>query len=166
MTRQARTGWALGLLLLASGLVTGVVTGLVPGLTSSTAAADELPPMEVWKTPACGCCSVWVEHMEAAGFRVKVNDLNDVTPIKNRLKVPPRVATCHTAVVDGYVIEGHVPAADVRRMLKERPDILGLVVPGMPAGSPGMESPRPEPYDVLALGKDGELKVFSSHQQR
>lgn len=164
MTRVVRTGSVVGLLLLAGGLATVLMTGRAPGLDVSSAVADELPPMEVWKTPACGCCSVWVEHMEAAGFRVKVNDLNDVTPIKTRLKVPPRVATCHTAVVDGYVVEGHVPAADVRRLLKERPDILGLVVPGMPAGSPGMESPRPEPYDVLALGRDGTLEVYSSHQ--
>lgn len=127
------------------------------------ARADELPLVKVWKTPTCGCCGKWIRHLEAAGFRVEVTDLDNVDPIKTANGVPPSLASCHTALVGGYVIEGHVPASDVRRLLKEKPDILGLVVPGMPAGSPGMDVPGSPPFDVLSLGKDRKAAIYATH---
>lgn len=126
-------------------------------------AADQ-PLVEVWKTPTCGCCKVWVRHLEDAGFRAKVTDLPDLTAVKSRFRVPPELSSCHTALVEGYVVEGHMPADDVIRMLRERPKIRGLFTPGMPAGSPGMESPNPEPYDVLALDESGKVSVFATHR--
>lgn len=142
-----------------------VAFSLLPG--AGPAAADEsaadAPLLRVWKTPTCGCCGVWVDHMEKAGFRTEVTDLQDVSPVKAREGVPPRVHSCHTAVVDGYVVEGHVPAEDVKRLLREKPDVLGIAVGGMPAGSPGMESPRPQAYDVHAIHRDGSLSVWASH---
>lgn len=119
--------------------------------------------MEVWRTPSCGCCGAWVRHMEAAGFRVRVTQMDDVTPIKEQFRVPPALASCHTARVGGYVVEGHVPAGDILRLLRERPKILGIFVPGMPIGSPGMEGPNAEKYQVLALDAVGRRTVFATH---
>lgn len=122
------------------------------------------PVVEVAKSPACGCCSEWVEHLEDSGFRVKVEDTEDLATVKRRLGVPGDLGSCHTAVVDGYVIEGHVPAEDIRRLLAERPaDVKGLAVPGMPAGSPGMEGPPPVRYDVVAFDGQGGRRIFASH---
>jgi hypothetical protein len=106
-----------------------------------------------------------VTHLQQAGFTTRVTETDDVAGIKAQRGVPARVQSCHTAVVDGYVIEGHVPAADVKRLLRERPAVLGLAVPGMPIGSPGMEVPgqRPQAYDVVAFDKQGQLKVYASH---
>jgi hypothetical protein len=117
----------------------------------------------VYKTPTCGCCKAWVEHLRAAGFEVQVQDLADVTPHKQRLGVPPPLAACHTAVVDGYVVEGHVPATDVTRLLATRPAITGIAVAGMPRGSPGMEYGPAVAYDVIAFKPDGTLDLFASH---
>lgn len=117
----------------------------------------------VYKSPTCGCCNAWVDHLRASGFRVATIDTDDLTSIKQRHGVEPAHAACHTALVGGYVIEGHVPAADVRRLLTERPAVTGLAVPGMPMGSPGMEGPRPERYDVLAFTRDKGATVFASH---
>jgi hypothetical protein len=142
---------------------------LVPGLVLSGvlatlgAMAGERPVIEVWKTPTCGCCKAWVRHVEDAGFLVKVTQLDDVAPVKRRFKVPPELSSCHTAVVDGFVIEGHVPAQDIVRLLKERPKVTGIYVPGMPIGSPGMEGPNGEKYDVLALDDAGNTRVFATH---
>ena len=122
-----------------------------------------LPLVKVWKSPTCGCCGKWVKHMQAAGFRLEVTDVDDVDPIKTANGLPLRLASCHTALVGGYVIEGHVPASDVRRLLKEKPAILGLVAPGMPPGSPGMDVPGSPPYDVLSLGKDGKTAIYATH---
>jgi hypothetical protein len=102
--------------------------------------------------------------MEDAGFKVKVNEVDDVTPKKQELGVPPRLSSCHTAVIDGYVVEGHVPAADVTRLLKERPKVKGIYAPGMPVGSPGMEGPDGKAYEVLALDAAGKVSVFATHQ--
>ena len=121
--------------------------------------------MAVYKSPTCGCCTKWVEHMKQNGFTVHVTDLNDVSAIKTKHGVPASAQSCHTAVVNGYVVEGHVPAADVKRMLKEKPAIVGLALPGMPAGSPGMEVPgiQPPPYQVLSIDKRGATKVYARH---
>ena len=123
------------------------------------------PLVEVFKTPTCGCCSKWVEHMRANGFVVRTSDLNDLTEIKKSRGVPDNAQSCHTAVVAGYVIEGHVPAPDVKRLLSEKPAIAGITVPGMPVGSPGMEYPgtKAQFYNVLAFDKKGATAVFAKH---
>ena len=125
-----------------------------------------LPLMKVWKTPTCGCCGQWVKHMEDAGFRVEVTDVDDVDPVKKANGLPLNLASCHTALVGGYVVEGHVPASDVRRLLREKPAILGLSAPGMPAGSPGMDIPGSPPYDVLRVAKDGTASVYATHKPK
>jgi len=130
------------------------------GTTAQAAVA--LPPVLVYKSPTCGCCSSWVEHMQDAGFPVKVKEVNDVAPVKDKYGVPTRLRSCHTAIVDGYVIEGHVPADVVERLLQERPDVAGLAVPGMVAGSPGMEGGRAQSYDVVAFDREGNTSVYAS----
>ena len=117
----------------------------------------------VYKSPTCGCCEGWTAHMRANGFHVITKNVYDVTPIKDANGVPPELASCHTATVDGYVIEGHVPASDIKRLLAERPKIRGLAAPGMPAGSPGMEGPYKDHYDVLTFDKNGRTTVFAQH---
>jgi hypothetical protein len=116
----------------------------------------------VYKTPTCGCCGLWVEHLKKNGFEVAAHDLRTTAPAHKKYGIPDELASCHTAVVDGYVVEGHIPADIVRKLLKERPPIAGIVVPGMPIGSPGMEGPNPKPYDVLALAKDGTHSVYAT----
>lgn len=126
-----------------------------------------LPPMTVYKSPTCGCCKLWVEHMEKAGFKITVRNTPELNPIKLKLGVPAGLGSCHTAKVGDYFVEGHVPASDVKRLLKEKPDALGISVPGMPLGSPGMEVPTGEtqPYTVTMINKDGSLSIFSSHSK-
>jgi hypothetical protein len=119
--------------------------------------------VQVYKSPSCGCCSKWIDHLEDHGFSVVAHDLPDVTPVKRETGIPRPLSSCHTAFVGGYVIEGHVPAADIARLLEQRPRIAGLAVPGMPIGSPGMEGPNPVSYRVLAFDPDGSVEVFSSH---
>jgi hypothetical protein len=116
--------------------------------------AEAAPRIVVNKDPNCGCCTAWVEHLRGAGFEPHVNELSDLAPLKKRLAVPPALSSCHTAEVEGYVIEGHVPASAIRRLLAERPSAIGLAVPGMPIGSPGMEVPGSpdETYDVVLFG--------------
>ena len=121
------------------------------------------PVMIVYKSPTCGCCTAWVDHVKQAGFRVVVHDTVDVQPVKDRWGVPAALASCHTARVGRYVIEGHVPASDIQRMLKEKPAFAGIATPGMPMGSPGMESPRPEPYDVVSFEKHGKTAIYARH---
>ena len=132
------------------------------------ARAQHAPvPVDVWKSPTCGCCKDWVAHMEAAGFRVTVHE-NGNAAMRERLGIPLELGSCHTARVEGYALEGHVPAADVRRLLRERPQAVGLAVPGMPIGSPGMDGPeyggRRDPYEVLLVAKGGGSRVFASHR--
>ena len=121
--------------------------------------------MVVHKSASCGCCGLWVDHMRHAGFEVDVRNEDNLNPIKEALGVPYGKGSCHTAEVGGYVIEGHVPAEDVLRLLTEKPDGRGLVLPGMPAGSPGMEMPdgRVQPYAVELVAKDGSTSIFSRH---
>jgi hypothetical protein len=131
---------------------------------AAPAVTEELPAMTVWKSPWCGCCGKWVEHVRAAGFEVQVNEVEDLSVVKRMAAVPNDLESCHTARVGGYTVEGHVPAADIIRLLDEQPDAHGLVVPDMPSGSPGMENGERDPYDVLLLRRDGETEVFSSHR--
>lgn len=133
---------------------------LSAGVPLSAASAAEVM---VYKSPTCGCCSAWVDHLKANGFDVKVENVQDVNSIKQQQGVTRELASCHTALVDGYVVEGHVPAADIKRLLESKPAIAGLAVPGMPMGSPGMEGPTKQKYDVVSFDKDGKTKVFSSY---
>lgn len=121
--------------------------------------------IQVYKNPACGCCINWVKHLQQNGFNADVTAADNRQPLQSYLGVPSDKGACHTAIVDDYFIEGHVPAEDIRRLLRERPDITGLAVPGMPVGSPGMENPNypAADYDVLAIDKDGNSSVFSHH---
>lgn len=129
-------------------------------------ALAQATTVQVWKDPNCGCCHLWVEHLQASGFKVEVRDVGN-TAARKRLGMPEQLGSCHTATVGGYVIEGHVPAADIHRLLKERPMALGLSVPGMPIGSPGMDGPeykgRKDAYDVLLVQKDGSSKSFQRY---
>lgn len=132
---------------------------------ASTATPATLPVVLVHKTPTCGCCGAWVEHMRAAGFQVQVEERADLEPVRQRLGVPGGKVSCHTAQVGGYFVEGHVPADDVKRLLAERPRARGLVVPGMPLGSPGMETPdgRVQPYTVERVETDGTTTAYAHH---
>ena len=157
---------ALGLAACAKTPATGAAndaTSVTP--TSAALAVDtSLPPIVAFKSPTCGCCELWVEHMRAAGFQVEVKDTQDMGAIKAEAGVPVGQGSCHTAKVGKYYLEGHVPAADVKRLLAEAPDARGLIVPGMVPGSPGMEQGGvTKPYDVLLLAKDGSTTVYSHH---
>jgi hypothetical protein len=123
--------------------------------------------MEVYKSPTCGCCSKWVEHMQQHGFTARVTDLDDraLDAVKAKYGVPRTAQSCHTALVGGFAIEGHVPAAEVKRLLKEKPTVTGIAVAGMPLGSPGMEVPgRAQAYNVIAFDKKGDSRVFASYR--
>ncbi|WP_040662304.1 DUF411 domain-containing protein [Nitrococcus mobilis] len=131
---------------------------------STLAAADTKPEITVYKSPTCSCCIDWAKHMEASGFSVKRIDTKRINTIKADAGLTPDLASCHTAFIDGYVIEGHVPADDVKRLLAESPDTLGLSVPGMPIGSPGMEmGDRHDYYQVLMFNDRGQSRVFAEH---
>lgn len=119
--------------------------------------------LHVYKTRTCGCCGKWVQHMTANGFTVKVHEVDSTVAAQKENGVPDNLHSCHTAVVQGYTLEGHVPATDVARLLKTRPRVKGLAVPGMPAGSPGMEGPRKDAYSVLSFDAGGETKVFQKY---
>ena len=130
------------------------------------------PQVEVWKDPDCGCCKDWVAHLQANGFAVRVHDSGN-TAARKRLGIPDKLGSCHTAEVSAnskrYALEGHVPASDVRRLLKEKPEAVGLTVPGMPVGAPGMDGPiygqRRDPYEVLLVLKSGDTRVYSAHNK-
>lgn len=129
-------------------------------------SAAPLPVMQVWKDPNCGCCKDWIAYLEREGFRVQSHDTGN-TAMRQRLGLPMKYASCHTALIGGYVIEGHVNAREIRRLLQDRPAALGLSVPGMPIGSPGMDGPeyggRQDPYDVVLVLKDGSSRVYQSY---
>jgi hypothetical protein len=127
-------------------------------------AEEPLPKVAVSKDPNCGCCNGWVDHLRQAGFPVAVTNTADLSSLKGRLGVPENLASCHTAEVSGYVIEGHVPADAIKRLLREKPQAVGLAVPGMPIGSPGMEGGTPEEYEVVLFGKDGR-GVFGRYRE-
>lgn len=142
-----------------------LAAGLAPPVAANEAAKPGASAIHVYKTPTCGCCDKWVDHLRAAGFRVTSENLADLSLVKQMHRVPRDLAACHTATADGYVVEGHVPAADVKRLLAERPPVLGIAVAGMPEGSPGMEGPNPEPYSVWSFGGPGGREVFARHQE-
>ena len=173
-----RTGWIGGATALAAVVVSG--GALLAGCsdkatqspdrvsaTSSQQSGSAWPTLDVYKDPNCGCCSKWVEYLRQHDFTVRVTDTDDLGAVKAAHGVPPQVESCHTALVGGYVVEGHVPAADIVRLLQERPAIAGIGVAGMPIGSPGMEVPGMEaqPYDVVAFDEDARSHVFARHDQ-
>ena len=131
------------------------------GATAQTPPAAPAP-VAVFKSATCGCCAKWNDHMRTAGFNVNSTDLPDVAPVKDKHGVPAALRSCHTAVVGGYVIEGHVPADVIKKLLRERPDVVGIAVPGMPMGSPGMEGSRVDSYNVMSFDKSGATKVYAS----
>lgn len=131
------------------------------GMSATAASAAEV--IDVYKSPNCGCCGKWIDHMKDAGFEVRTHVVMDVPQSRKTLGMPERFGSCHTAKVGGYTIEGHVPAADVQRLLKEKPKAVGIAVPSMPPGSPGMESARPVPYNTLLVQASGEATVFAKH---
>ena len=134
---------------------------------SAPAGAPEpavAPRVTVFKDPNCGCCKSWIDHLRKHGFEVVARDTSDLSGVKRTGRVPEALHSCHTAFVDGFVVEGHVPAADIQRMLREKAKVAGLAVPGMPAGSPGMEmGSRVDKYDVMAFNRDGSTRVFARH---
>ena len=136
--------------------------GLFAVLSAGASLAVE-PKVTVYKTPSCGCCKKWVSHLEENGFQVETVDLQDLRMVKSMSGVRPELASCHTATVGGYVVEGHVPADDIKRLLRERPEAKGLTVPGMPQGSPGMETGHKDHYQVLTFDGDGKTEVFAQH---
>ena len=148
---------------------------LLQGLALLAAgAAAALPAqsrtaIEVWKGPDCGCCKDWVTHLQSNGFEVRVHDSGN-NAARSRLGVPAKLGSCHTALVGGYAIEGHVPAREIRRLLSEKPAAIGLSVPGMPVGSPGMDDAvyggRRDPFDVLLIARDGSTRVFQSYRPK
>jgi hypothetical protein len=128
---------------------------------SKPAATPAAQAITIYKTATCGCCTKWVDHLKAAGFNPTVHVVSDMSQSPITKGVPDSMRSCHTATLEGYLIEGHVPADTIRQLLKEKPKVAGLAVPGMPAGSPGMESPNPEPYEVMAFDAAGKTSVFA-----
>ncbi len=144
--------WLTGMTLMMSSLLL---------IAQSANAADVV----VYKSPTCGCCKNWISHLEENGFTVEVHNERNMSPIKSELGVPRNLQSCHTATVGDYVVEGHVPAEEITRLLKEKPSVKGLAVPGMPMGSPGMEGPRQDAYDVLTFERNGKTSVYASRNQ-
>lgn len=133
----------------------------VPAVVKGSEQA--LPIVEVYKSAQCGCCKLWAEHLQKNGFKVILHDVDDVPAARKKLGMPSQYGSCHSARAGQYLIEGHVPAADIKRLFKERPKAIGLAVPAMPPGSPGMESEEPVSYETLLIGKDGKGSVFARH---
>jgi hypothetical protein len=160
---------------LAQTLLVGAVVSLPAALRAQggarsplqgRTASTPLPPLTVYKSASCGCCRAWVDHMRGAGFTVRTVDTEDLGRVKGELGVPGTLQSCHTAVIGAYLVEGHVPAADVKKLLAQKPAVRGLAVPGMPIGSPGMEQGDPKDYDryeVMAFTAQGRTSVFARH---
>jgi hypothetical protein len=143
------------------------LAGLAQAAPPTAAKGTELTPIQVWKEPTCGCCKDWITHLESNGFKVFVNT-GGTNATRVRLGIPQNMASCHTALVAGYAIEGHVPAREIRRLLREKPVAVGLSAPGMPIGSPGMDTPayngKKNPYSVMLVAKDGSAKVYQKYE--
>ena len=159
--RHTRTTIAIALIAAA-----GLAYGVAAQQKAPAAAAVALPRVTVYKTSSCGCCRLWVDHMKKSGFDVQAMDVSsgDVRAVSKAAGLKDEDTSCHTSKIGNYVVEGHVPADDIKRMLKEKPAIAGLSAPGMPQGSPGMEQGTKEPYDVVAFTKDGKTTVFAKHK--
>ena len=148
------------------GFITRLAALCLLPLTARAANGNGRPVVEVWKDPNCGCCKDWISHLHARGLATRVHETGNVA-MRAKLGMPQRYGSCHTALIAGYIIEGHVPAREIHRLLKEKPPALGLAVPGMPIGSPGMDGPeygpRKDAYDVLLVRRDGSATVYQSY---
>lgn len=150
---------SIGAIVLVLGLLTGGVS-----LPAGVVKADVKPVVTIYFHPQWGCCKGWGSHLTKNGFKTKMVPMNNPTDIKKLYNIPRRLYSCHTGFIDGYYLEGHIPAVDIHRLLRDKPDIKGLAVPGMPIGSPGMEGEPREAYDVYGIDKSGKISVFSSHR--
>lgn len=139
-----------------------IILAIALALLAGVAAAAET--VEVWKSASCGCCGKWIEHLQGAGFQVRFRNVDDLDAARSRNGVPRALASCHTARVGGYAIEGHVPAADIRKLLRDRPKAAGLAVPGMPSSAPGMDGPG-APYEVLLFDAQGSARPWSRYRR-
>ena len=147
-----------------SALRMGLTGAVALGLPWLAQAHNSFGDITVWKTPDCGCCKAWVTHLQKSGFEVVVNDVKDTAPIRLKLGMPEKLGSCHTAALGDYVLEGHVPAREIRQLLREKPNALGLAVPGMPMGSPGMEmGGARDAYNVMLVLRDGNSRVYKSY---
>lgn len=160
MPPSAKSGFGHWNKLILGGLAIFVVSAMFWWPRVNTA---DTPEITVYKSPTCGCCSKWIEHLREEGFKVTTHDRNDMNQIKQSYGVDYNLRSCHTATVQGYVVEGHVPGQDIRRLLEEKTAVAGLAVPGMPMGSPGMEGKHADPYDVIAFGKDGRQSIYARY---
>lgn len=141
-----------------------ILSSLLSAYAPQRHSVHAATPVTVFKDPNCGCCSEWVEHLRKHAFDVTVRDTTDMSGAKRTGRVPEKLHSCHTAFVSGYVVEGHVPASDIERLLREKPKVAGIAVPGMPIGSPGMEvGSRKDRYDVIAFNRDGATQLFARH---
>ncbi len=147
----------MNVLIRLASLMAGFVVSL------SAAAQPPLPVVDVYKSPTCGCCSKWIDHLQQNGFEVRAHDVPDTSVMGEKLGMPQKYGACHSATVGSYTIEGHVPAPDIKRLLAERPKAVGIAVPSMPPGSPGMEGSKPIPYDTLLVKTDGSAAVYARH---
>jgi len=145
-------------------ILVAITSLIVLAISSPSQSAG--PLITVFKTPTCGCCGKWVEHLKANGFTVKVQEVNDTSAYERQYRVPRTMESCHTAIVNGYTIEGHVPAAEIKRLLNEKPKAVGLAVPGMPVGSPGMEAARSEAFSVFVFDEGGHTSVYARYPAR
>lgn len=136
---------------------------LVVVLASVAGSAQAATTIDVYKSPSCSCCGKWIEHVQKAGFKVQVHETGNLAASRRAVGMPDRFASCHSATVNGYALEGHVPAADIQRLLKEKPKAIGLAVPSMPAGAPGMDVPDSPPYQTLLIRADAGSSVFAQH---
>lgn len=143
--------------------ITALLAAALLGLSVSVAVFAQQTVVEVYKSPTCGCCADWIKHLRQNGFNVKAHDVADASGYRAKFGVPDQLGSCHTAAVGGYAIEGHVPAREIKRLLAEKPNAKGLAVPGMPKGSPGMEGPVSDPYDVLLFQAGGKYTVYQKH---
>lgn len=171
MEQCARAGYTIaltkstssnGLMKVNTGIL--IASGVMLVLACALVLAQREPvstTVTVYKTPTCGCCAKWVTHLEEEGFDVETHDMDNLSAIKSQYGIDRSVASCHTAVVDGYVVEGHVPAEHVKQLLRDRPAVTGIAVPGMPIGSPGMEGPNARPYDVVSFDDKGKTALFA-----
>lgn len=141
-------------------LMRAVLLGTIAVATAANAASSVV---DVYKSATCGCCEAWVKHLREAGFTVNARNVDNPSDYREKHGIPNDLGSCHTAVVNGYAIEGHVPAADIKRLLAERPKARGLTVPGMPLGSPGMEGPRKDPYDVYLVQQNGSHGIYKHY---
>lgn len=136
---------------------------LAAALSAPMFAIAAAPVIDVYKSESCGCCSAWVDHLKANGFAPRVVNVENPSDYRERGGIPDKLGSCHTGMIQGYAIEGHVPASDIKRLLAQKPKVKGLAVPAMPLGSPGMEGPRKDPYDVLLVQANGSTKVFKHY---